>query len=48
VLFVGGFDWFLDKKTLIFDLDETLVHCNEATGNSDVILPIMLPNGLKI
>lgn len=34
-----------DKKTLIFDLDETLVHCNETKDNSDVILPIHLPTG---
>ena len=37
------------KKTLIFDLDETLVHCNESLElPADVILPIMFPNGQKI
>ncbi|CAG9327835.1 unnamed protein product [Blepharisma stoltei] len=38
---------YLNKKTLIFDLDETLVHCCEdlTTSNPDVILPITFPNG---
>jgi len=37
------------KRTLIFDLDETLVHCNESLDlPADVILPIMFPNGQKI
>jgi hypothetical protein len=36
----------LDKKTLIFDLDETLIHCNESLDlPSDVILPIKFPHG---
>ena len=35
-----------DKKTLIFDLDETLIHCNELMDvPSDVVLPITFPNG---
>jgi len=35
-----------DKKTVIFDLDETLIHCNESTDMpSDVILPIRFPHG---
>jgi len=35
-----------DKKTIIFDLDETLIHCNEnANIPSDVILPIRFPHG---
>jgi len=35
-----------DKKTLIFDLDETLIHCNESTSvPSDVVLPIKFPHG---
>lgn len=34
-----------NKKTLIFDLDETLVHCNEDLKNSDVILPVTFPTG---
>jgi len=35
-----------DKKTLIFDLDETLIHCNESSSVvSDVVLPIKFPHG---
>jgi CTD small phosphatase-like protein 2 len=35
-----------DKKTLIFDMDETLIHCNESLDMpSDVVLPITFPNG---
>jgi len=34
------------KKTIIFDLDETLIHCNESTNlPSDIILPIVFPTG---
>ena len=30
----------------MFDLDETLIHCNESTSMpSDVILPIVFPTG---
>lgn len=37
---------FVDKKTIIFDLDETLIHCNEnASVPSDVVLPIKFPHG---
>ncbi|CAD8195006.1 unnamed protein product [Paramecium octaurelia] len=33
-------------KTIVFDLDETLIHCNEhAQIPGDVILPITFPNG---
>ncbi len=36
----------IDKKTLIFDLDETLVHCNASENvPSDVVLPIKLNDG---
>eukprot|EP01017_Pseudomicrothorax_dubius_P041573 TRINITY_DN6662_c0_g1_i9.p1 TRINITY_DN6662_c0_g1~~TRINITY_DN6662_c0_g1_i9.p1 ORF type:complete len:708 (-),score=168.28 TRINITY_DN6662_c0_g1_i9:1629-3752(-) len=36
----------LDKKTVVFDLDETLIHCNEnADVPSDVTLPITFPSG---
>lgn len=36
----------LDKKTLVFDLDETLIHCNESANvPSDVVLPIKFPSG---
>jgi len=35
-----------DKKTLVFDMDETLIHCNESSDMpSDVVLPIIFPNG---
>lgn len=35
-----------NKKTIIFDLDETLVHCCESVdSNPDVILPIKFPSG---
>jgi len=35
-----------DKKSIIFDLDETLIHCNESTDiPSDVVLPIKFPHG---
>ena len=34
------------KKTIVFDLDETLIHCNESTNMpADVILPIVFPTG---
>jgi len=37
---------YKDKKTIVFDLDETLIHCNENTSMPcDVILPIKFPNG---
>ena len=37
----------IGKKTLVFDLDETLVHCcDDITSSSpDVILPITFPTG---
>lgn len=36
----------LDKKTIVFDLDETLIHCNETTSiPHDVALPITFPTG---
>mmetsp|Transcript_13943 Transcript_13943/g.11918 ORF Transcript_13943/g.11918 Transcript_13943/m.11918 type:complete len:257 (-) Transcript_13943:179-949(-) len=37
---------YKDKKTIVFDLDETLIHCNENTSMPcDVILPIKFPHG---
>ncbi|OMJ81221.1 hypothetical protein SteCoe_18338 [Stentor coeruleus] len=38
---------FENKKTIIFDLDETLVHCCEdiTTSNPMVILPVVFPTG---
>lgn len=36
----------LDNKTVVLDLDETLIHCNENIQiPSDVIIPIEFPNG---
>ena len=38
-----------DKKTLVFDLDETLIHCNDSLDKkSDIIIPIKFPNGETI
>ncbi|CAG9319587.1 unnamed protein product [Blepharisma stoltei] len=36
------------RKTVIFDLDETLIHCvdNEADEASDAIIPVKFPNGM--
>lgn len=35
-----------DKRTLVFDMDETLIHCNESLDMpADVVLPIIFPNG---
>ena len=37
------------QKTLIFDLDETLIHCNEDQSiKSDIKIPITFPTGEKI
>ena len=37
------------KPTLIFDLDETLIHCNENSNMPcDVLLPIKFPNGTVV
>jgi len=39
-------DTHKDKRTLVFDMDETLIHCNESLEMpADVILPIIFPNG---
>lgn len=39
----------LDKKTIIFDLDETLIHCNEDDdAPCDVKLEIIFPGGKKV
>lgn len=36
-----------DMKTLIFDLDETLIHCvdDPDVDNPDVVIPITFPEG---
>lgn len=36
---------YTNKKTIIFDLDETLVHCNDDLNSSDVVLPVRFPTG---
>jgi CTD small phosphatase-like protein 2 len=38
------------KKTLVFDLDETLVHCvdDPEVEESDVVLPVEFPNGERV
>lgn len=37
------------RKTLIFDLDETLIHCNaDQNGPADVRVPVTFPNGDSI
>lgn len=34
------------SKTIIFDLDETLIHCNESLNIPyDIALPITFPSG---
>ena len=34
---------------MVFDLDETLIHCNDSTSvKSDVVLPIKFPTGENI
>lgn len=40
---------FKDKKTLVFDLDETLIHYSES-GNKycDISLSIIMPNGENV
>ncbi|CAG9322733.1 unnamed protein product [Blepharisma stoltei] len=37
-----------NKKTAIFDLDETLVHCCDGIEDCDVVLPIIFPTGEAI
>ncbi|CAD8105255.1 unnamed protein product [Paramecium sonneborni] len=35
-----------NRKTIIFDLDETLIHCNESIQiQGDIVLPIKFPSG---
>lgn len=36
---------YANRKTMIFDLDETLVHCCEGSASPDVVLPITFPTG---
>ena len=37
----------LNRKTVVFDLDETLVHCNKGNKIADVQIPIRLESGEK-
>jgi len=37
-----------NKHTIVFDLDETLVHCEDAKKKGDEIITIVIPNGRKI
>ncbi len=40
---------YVITKTLIFDLDETLIHCMEdQMGKADARIPIKFPNGKQI
>ena len=44
--FISNYVLALDKKTIVFDLDETLIHCNENTSIPyDILLPIKFPSG---
>ena len=37
------------KHTIIFDLDETLIHCHDPKkGPGDLVMPISFPSGKKI
>jgi CTD small phosphatase-like protein 2 len=36
---------YAGKKTMIFDLDETLIHCSDDLETSAVVLPIRFPTG---
>ena len=39
----------IGKKSLVLDLDETLIHCNTTgSSNVDVVLPIKFPSGEQI
>jgi CTD small phosphatase-like protein 2 len=40
------YPYFVDKKTIIFDLDETLIHCNsDKSIAGDVVLPVTFEDG---
>lgn len=40
---------WIDSKTLVFDMDETLIHCNESTEiPCDVVVDIKFPTGERI
>ena len=39
----------IDKKTLVLDLDETLIHCNTNSNSvTDITLPVLFPSGEEI
>jgi CTD small phosphatase-like protein 2 len=36
----------LDRRTLVLDLDETLIHCNtNSSSKTDLSLPVKFPTG---
>ena len=40
---------FLDKITVVFDLDETLIHCNDSIKTEHhVTIPITFPDGKTV
>lgn len=40
---------YLERKTIVFDLDETLIHCNDSTeAPHDVKIQIKFPTGEEI
>lgn len=43
---INHLTFFIDSKTLIFDMDETLIHCNESVNiPCDVVVDIKFPTG---
>ena len=39
---------FRYQKTIIFDLDETLIHCNDNNSDVDTYVKITFPNGESV
>jgi CTD small phosphatase-like protein 2 len=38
-----------ERKTIIFDLDETLIHCNlDSTKPTDIVLNVDFPSGERM
>jgi CTD small phosphatase-like protein 2 len=39
-----------NKKTIVFDLDETLIHCNHSNLaiKTQYTIPIIFPNGQRV
>ena len=40
--------YYNDKKTIVFDLDETLAHCSEGLDLGDTNIAINFPNGTEL